>query len=115
MKTLINELLETYDKYDEFKRQLENYHHFVQSEQGKFVFDVLRACQTSVVNECLTLRFTKLSPTDKDVAQKVIYQLNQIFTFLMAPMGVVNKKKSRKILMGAATPNPARKDKKNGR
>jgi hypothetical protein len=114
MKTLINELLATYDKYDEFKRQLENYHHFVQSENGKFVYDVLKTCQAGVVNELLSLRFTKLTPGKKDVEQQVIYQLNQIFTFLMAPMRVVNEKKRKKFLMGAATPNPTRKGKKNG-
>jgi hypothetical protein len=105
MKTLINELLATYDKYDEFKRQLENYHHFVQSENGKFVYDVLKTCQAGVVNELLSLRFTKLTPGKKDVEQQVIYQLNQI---------VVNEKKRKKFLMGAATPNPTRKGKKNG-
>ena len=115
MKTLINELLETYDNHDEFKRQLENYHHFVQSESGKFVYDVFKVCQTSIVNELLTARYTKLSPAEKDVTQKIIYQLNQIFTFLMAPMRMVNKKKSKKFLMGAAVPNPTRKEKENVR
>ncbi len=110
MKTLINELLETYDKHDGFKQELEKYHHFITSDEGKFVFDVLKLCQTSVVNEVISLRFTKMTAQEKDVGQKVIYQLNQIFTFLMGPMREVNKKAARKRLMGAATPNPAGKE-----
>lgn len=120
MKNLINELIDTYEKYDEFKRQLEGYHNFIKSEDGKFAADVLRICQASAVKELLTVRFTKLPASEKDVMQRTIYQLNQVFEFLMAPMTEVNKKKQRvhklnPVPMGAARPNPTRKEKKNGR
>ena len=117
MRTLINELIETYDKFDEFKHQLESYHNFVQSENGKFVQDVFFHCQTRMVKALLSLRFTKLSPTEKDVEQRTIYQINQMLEFLMAPMRVINEKKAKRIkpnLMGAV--NKSNKEgNKNGR
>ena len=117
MRTLINELIETYDKFDEFKRQLELYHNFVQSEDGKFIQDVFFHCQTRMVKALLSLRFTKLSPTAKDVEQRTIYQVNEMLEFLMAPMRVVNEKKAKKIppnLMGAVNKSNER-GKTNGR
>ena len=106
MRNLITQIVDNYQNYDEFKRSLESYHKFIKSESGKFAFDVLRLCQTTCVNELLTTRYTKLEPTEKDVQQRTIYQLNQILTFLMAPMTEVNRKKKKKALMGAALPNP---------
>lgn len=118
MKNLITDLLDTYDRYDEFKRQLENYHNFVQSEDGKFVHDVFKTSKLAMIHELLSARFTKLTAGEKDVQQRVIYQLDQMFDFLMAPMRVVNERKNRrtaiynpKDLMGAANPNPAKKGK----
>lgn len=104
MRTLINELLETYEKFDEFKQQLETYHNFVQSEDGKFIQDVFFHCQTRMVKALLSLRFTKLPANEKDVEQRAIYQINEMLEFLMAPMRVINEKKARRIkpnLMGA--------------
>jgi hypothetical protein len=120
VRNLINELIETYDRYDEFKRQLESYHNFIKSENGKFAHDVLLLCQTSVVRELLSPRFTKLSPAEKDVQQRTIYQLNQVFDFLMAPMRKVNERHSRKKSlnpksMGAAIPKSNEEGKKHGR
>ena len=106
MKNLIAQIVDNYQNYDEFKHSLESYHRFITSEDGKFAFDVLRLCQTTCVAELLTSRYTKLTPTEKDVQQKTIYQLNQIFTFLMAPMAEINRKNKKKALMGAALPNP---------
>ena len=119
MKNLINELIDTYEKYDEFKRQLENYHNYIKSEDGKFAADVLKICQASAVKELLTARYTRLPASEKDVVQRTIYQLNQVFEFLMAPMAEVNRKKARvhklnPVSMGAVRPNPTRKEKKNG-
>lgn len=119
MKNLINELIDTYNNYDEFKRQLENYHRFVNSEDGKFVYDIFQTLKLTLTLELLSARFTKLPATEKDVQQRTIYQIDQILDFLMRPMGVINEKKSRTMTyapksMVAAT-KPTRKGNKNGR
>jgi hypothetical protein len=115
MKNLITDLLDTYDNYDEFKRQLENYHNWVQSEDGQFVHDVFKTSKLAMTLELLSARFTKLSAGEKDVQQRVIYQLDQVLEFLMAPMKVVNERHNRrsaiynpKNLMAAGT-KPAKK------
>jgi hypothetical protein len=116
MRNLINELLDTYNKYDEFKRKLQNYDNYIKSDEGAFVRDVLKTTKLAINVEVFTARFTKLSAVEKDVQQRTFYQLDQMLDFLMAPMRVVNEKsKSMKTygpkLMGAAKPNPARKEK----
>jgi hypothetical protein len=122
VKNLITDLLNTYERFDEFKRQLENYHNWVQSEDGQFVHDVFKTSKVSILQELLSARFTKLSAGEKDVQQRVIYQLDQVFDFLMAPMRVVNERNKMRSatynprdLMGAGKLNPAKKGKKHGR
>lgn len=116
MKSLINELLDTYNRYDEFKRKLQNYHNYITSEEGEFVRDVFRTTKLAITVEMFTARFTKLSAGEKDVQQRTFYQLDQMLDFLMAPMKVVNEK-SKKMstygpqLMGAVKPNPTGKEK----
>ena len=119
MKNLIQDLLDTYERFDDFKRQLELYHKFVSSEDGRFVYDVFKTSKLAMINELLSARFTKLTAGEKDVQQRVIYQLDQVFDFLMAPLRLVNERKSRrtaiynpKNLMGADT-NPAKKGQKS--
>jgi len=116
MKNLISELLSTYEKYDEFKRKLENYHNYVQSDDGEFVRDVFKTTKLAITVEMFTARYTKLPAEEKDVLQRTFYQIDQMLDFLMAPMRVVNER-SRSMgtygpkLMGAGKPNPARKEK----
>ena len=120
MKSLISELLSTYEKYDEFKRKLENYHHYVQGDEGEFVRDVLKTTKLAIAMEMFTARYTKLPAGEKDVQQRTFYQIDQMLDFLMAPMRVINER-SKKMstygpqLMGTGKPNPARKEQKNGR
>ena len=115
MKNLINELLSTYNKYDEFKRKLQNYDNYIKSEEGEFVRDVFRTTKLAITVEMFTARFTKLPAGEKDVEQRTFYQLDQMLDFLMAPMKVVNEK-SKPMgtygpqLMGAGKPNPTRKE-----
>ena len=116
MKNLIRELLDTYERYDEFKRKLQNYHNYIESDEGEFVRDVFRTTKMAINVEMFSARFTKLSASEKDVQQRTFYQLDQMLDFLMAPMRVVNER-SKSMgtygpkLMGAVKPNPARKDK----
>ena len=116
MKNLIRELLDTYDKYDEFKRKLQNYHNYITSDEGEFVRDVFRTTKLALTVEMFSARFTKLPAGEKDVQQRTFYQIDKMLDFLMAPMKVVNEK-SKSMgtygpkLMGAGTPNPARKEK----
>jgi hypothetical protein len=115
---LINELIDTYEQYDEFKQLLENYHNFVQGDNGKFVHDVLKTTKLSILNEMLSARHTKLPAAEKDITQRAYYQIDQMLDFLMAPMRIINERRERHKAyqsMGAVTPNPARKDKKNDR
>ena len=108
MRSLIQNLLDTYDSHDEFKRQLENYHNYIQSEDGRFAHDVFKTSKLAVLSELLSARFTKLPADEKDIQQRVFYQLDQMFDFLMAPMRLVNEKHRKqaaiynpKTLMGA--------------
>ena len=115
MKNLISELLDTYDRYDEFKRKLQNYHNYIQSDEGEFVRDVFKTTKLAMNVEMFTARFTKLPASEKDIKQRTFYELDQMLDFLMAPMRVVNaKSKSMGTygpkLMGAVKPNPARKE-----
>ncbi len=120
MKNLITDLIDTYEKHDEFKRQLENYHNYVESDDGRFVHDIFKTSKLAILSELLSARFTKLPATEKDVQQRVLYQLDQMLEFLMAPMRVVNEKRRRRSatynpnLMGAVKPNPAKRG-TNGR
>lgn len=121
MRNLINQLLDTYERHDEFKRQLENYHNFVQGDEGRFVYDVFKTSKLTMLQELLSWRYTKLTATEKDVQQRTIYQLDQMLEFLMAPMRMVNERKSRRsaILnpqksMAAAKTKPAKRG-KNGK
>ena len=108
MRSLIQKLLDTYDSHDEFKRQLENYHNYIQSEDGRFAHDVFKTSKMALLAELLSARYTKLPASEKDIQQRVFYQLDQMFDFLMAPMRTVNEKHRKreaiynpKTLMGA--------------
>jgi hypothetical protein len=115
MRSLISELLSTYEKYDEFKRKLQNYDNYITGEEGSFVRDVFRTTKLAITVEMFTARFTKLSAGEKDVQQRTFYQLDQMLDFLMAPMKVVNEKTKTMgtygpQLMGAGKPNPTGKE-----
>jgi hypothetical protein len=116
MKNLISELLDTYNRYDEFKRKLQNYHNYIQSDEGEFVRDVFKTTKIAMNVEMFTARFTKLTAGEKDIKQRTFYELDQMLDFLMAPMRVVNEK-SKSMgtygpkIMGAGKPNPTGKDK----
>ena len=108
MRSLIQNLLDLYEENDEFKRKLENYHNYIQSDDGRFAHDVFHTSKIGVLSELLSARFTKLPADEKDVQQRVFYQLDQMFDFLMAPMRLVNEKHRKqaaiynpKTLMGA--------------
>ena len=116
MKNLIRELLDTYDRFDEFKRKLQNYHNYITSDEGEFVRDVFRTTKVAMNVEMFSARFTKLPASEKDIKQRAFYELDQMLDFLMAPMRVVNEKSKGMStygpkLMGAVKPNPARKEK----
>jgi hypothetical protein len=121
MRNLIQRLLDTYEVHDEFKRQLENYHNYIQSEDGRFAHDVFKTSRLAIMSELLSARYTKLPAGTKDVQQRVFYELDRMFDFLMAPMRMVNEKRAKRTAiynpkaMGAKNSNPTRKGTKHGR
>lgn len=92
MKPLLRELVKLYQENDEFKRRLESYQRAIKSEDWKFLTDTILVIKGNIYTDMLSARYTKLTPSEKDVAQRTYYQLMQVLEFLQDPLKWIKSK-----------------------
>lgn len=94
MKNPISLFKELYYSHDDFKRRLENYERVNKTDEWQFLQDIILSMKGDILAELLSKRFTNLPEKEKDIQQKVYYNLMESLNFLASPLKWI-KKKSR--------------------
>lgn len=117
MKNLLGQFVTYFDQSEEFQRELASLERAIKSKEWQFFKTMLLSMQGIMANDMLSKQFTNLDPTEKDVVQKTYYNINQMLTFLMNPLGWVKKRtKWKEVLkavpnsIGKGMPNLTRKE-----
>ena len=78
---------------DEYKRQLANLQAATKSKEWEFVIQILWSIKNHMAIELLDdAKYTKSSPEDKDITQRVYHNINEWIDFLTNPTGWISKK-----------------------
>lgn len=101
-----------FEKEEEYQRRLGNYQRVMKTEEWQFVRDTLLTIRGAIANDMFTRKFTELDAMDKDVLQKTYYNIDQMLTFLLNPLGWIKKRSKWSQLTnlnGKGKPNQTRK------
>lgn len=84
MRNLLKPLIEL-STNSEFQTRQAAYERVLKSKEWEFVRDTLLTLKSRMLNDMLSLEYTKLDPTEKDVRQRAYYQMDELITFLSNP------------------------------
>lgn len=99
---------------EDVRQQAAAYDRAIKSKEWQFLRDVMITMKAEMVEEMFGAGYTKLSPEEKDVIQKVYYHLNEILDFLISPVSWVKHKGRFPSVSGGAA-DPTRKGEGNAR
>ncbi len=91
-KSLVNHYADYFKNSEEFQHELTNYDRFIAGRNGKFVKKIFADMKGLAAHRMFTSEFTHLSAEEKDVQQRVGYQLFQILDFLLEPRKGMRKR-----------------------
>jgi len=86
MKSLLNNFVVYYDKYEEFQRKVDQYQRAIESKEWEFLKDTILVIKSEMYQQLLSKKFTDMNAGDKDVLQKTYYNVNQILDYLESPV-----------------------------
>jgi len=104
MKNQLKILKDLYNNNDRFKGELDHFARLceVSSDLNCFKY-CLSVLKEEIQKEMFSYRFTQLDLAEKDVEQRVYYQLNLWLDFFLRPLRFVNKESN--LTVGKATPS----------
>ena len=97
MRNLLKDFLELYRTNEEFQSRVSNYVRYLQTDDGKFIRDVVLTIKGNMLDEIFSKKFTELDKEIKDVQQRTYYQVHEILDFVINPMGWFKKQSRFKI------------------
>lgn len=92
MRNLLTPLIELSDN-DEFERRQADYERMLKSQQWSFVRDTYFTVRSRMLSDMLSLEYTNLDQTEKDVRQRAYYQIEQFLDFISNPTKWIRYKK----------------------
>lgn len=92
IKNLLNNFVEFYEKNEQFQQQLEQLHRATKTKEWKFYTDILMTVKGIMANDMFSKHYTLLDEKEKDITQRTYYNIDQMLTFLMNPIGWMKKK-----------------------
>ena len=101
----------------EFSSKVTQFQRAINSEEWKFMRDTLIVIKSEMMTELLSLKYTNLPETEKDIIQRTYYQINELADFLLQPLTWLKSKRrfSPKEVLKKVKPTLTSKGKKNAR
>lgn len=92
MKKLVKIFENTYNKNDDFVRQMESYSRVLNTEDWKFLVNAISLIKMEMSYDMFSEKYTNMSERQKDVLQKTYYQTMLILEFLGNPKRWISKR-----------------------
>lgn len=93
MRKLVKIFEKTYNKSDDFVRQMEGYSRALKTEDWKFLVNAISLIKMEMSYDMFSEKYTNMSEGEKDVLQKTYYQTMLILEFLGNPERWIKKRK----------------------
>jgi hypothetical protein len=84
-KSLVNHYAKYFQNSEDFQQELTNYDNFLNGRNGKFLKKIFADMKGLSAHRMFSSEFTKLSAEDKDMQQRVAYNIFQILDFIIEP------------------------------
>ncbi len=101
-KSLVNHYVEYFKNSEEFQKELTNYDKFLNGRNGKFLKKIFADMKGKAATRMFSSEFTHMSAEEKDLHQRVAYNIFQILGFIENPrkwmqsrLGLLESVKSR--------------------
>ena len=107
IKNLLNQFVQFYEKNEEFQQQMEHLQRAIQTEEWKFYTQLLMTIKGIMATDMFSKQHTILNEKEKDIVQRTYYNIDQMLTFLVNPLGWMEKRSKWRNL----TTNLKRKEK----
>lgn len=92
MKDLLTQFVKLAETYEEYRRRLDAYERILKTKEWEFVRDTLLMIRAEMMRDLLSFSHTRLEEREKDVRQRVYYQLNEILDLLLEPRKWIRKR-----------------------
>ena len=92
MKDLLQQFVRLAENYEEYRIRLEAYGRILKTKEWDFVRDTFMMVRAEMMRDMLSSAHTRLDEREKDVRQRVYYQLNEILDLLLEPRSWVKRR-----------------------
>lgn len=92
MRNLTQQFIVEFQTAEEFRIKLASYERAIKSKDWEFVRDTLLVIRGTMMRDMLSKPYTRLPKEEKDITQKVYYQLDQLLQFLSDPRKWISSK-----------------------